>query len=163
MAAKIDPIPTGFHSVTPCLTVKDSKSAIEFYKSAFDARERCLFQPSEGEDVVHAEMMIGDSIIMLADETSDFDFKSPETVSTNTVHFVLYVPDVDTAFGQAVDAGATIIARPKDEFYGERCAQLKDPFGHHWSLMSHIEDLDEKELQRRTDEIYGSKAQTEAG
>ena len=140
-------IPEGYHSLTPYLYVSDAARALDFYRSAFGATE--LFRLPMGEGIGHAEMQIGDSRFMLADEFPDMNTLGPARRGGPTAGFMLYVEDADAAFARAVAAGATAEAAVKDQFYGYRSGTVIDPFGHKWSLATHIEDVDPEELQRR--------------
>jgi PhnB protein len=153
------PIPEGYHTVTPYLAVKDSAKAIDFYKRAFGASELFRFE-HEGK-VAHAEIKIGDSVIMLSDEWNEGGHFSPETQGGTTVSLMLYVPDVDSAFRQAIDAGATEARAVQDQFYGDRSGTLTDPFGHRWHIATHVEDVPEDELQRRMKEFSAKQKQQE--
>lgn len=147
--SKVKPIPEGYHSVTPYLIVKGAANALEFYKKAFGAQE-IMRMPSPDGRIAHAEIRIGDSPIMLADEFPEMNAISPQSLngrSPVTIH--LYVPDVDTIFNQAVAAGATVVRPVKDQFYGDRSGGLIDPFGHVWGIATHIEDLSDEEITQR--------------
>ncbi len=142
----VKPIPEGYHSVTPYLIVKDAARAIDFYKQALGATEIMRF-PGPGNTVAHAEIQIGDSRIMLADESKDY--KAPQPGSSNPVSLMVYVPDVDKVFNQAVSSGAKSVRAVEDQFYGDRLGTLVDPFGHVWSIATHKEDVSQQEMQRR--------------
>lgn len=145
----VKPIPEGYRSLTPYLTVRDAAKAIEFYIQAFGAQERMRFETPDGK-VMHAELDIGDSIIMLTDEMPEMDCVSPlATDGAKGFSLLLYVPDVDKQFALALDAGATALRPVQDQFYGDRLGTLQDPFGHIWSLSTHIEDLTPEEIGRR--------------
>ena len=144
----VDPIPEGYHSVTPYLTVDDAAAAIDFYKRAFGARERMSMPMPDGK-IAHAELEIGDSLIMLSDSFAHSQTRPPKELGGTTGGVFLYVEDVDAAFQQAVDAGATATMPPDDMFWGDRFGSLTDPFGHHWSLATHKEDLTEEEIAER--------------
>jgi len=144
-------IPEGYHSLTPYLYVSDAARALDFYRSAFGATE--LFRLPMGERIGHAEMQIGDSRFMLADEFPDMNTLGPARRGGPTAGFMLYVEDADAAFARAVAAGATVEAAVKDQFYGDRSGTVVDPFGHKWSLATHVEDVDPEELQRRMAEL----------
>jgi PhnB protein len=144
----VKPIPDGYHSVTPYLYAKGASQAIEFYKKAFSATERMRITAPDGR-VGHAELQIGDSIIMLADEFPEMDVRSPKTLGGSPVSIHLYVEDVDAVFRQAVAAGA-IEKRPvADQFYGDRQGGIEDPFGHMWWISTHKEDLSMDEIKKR--------------
>jgi PhnB protein len=147
MNAKVKPIPDGFHSLTPYLTVKGAAQAIDFYRRAFGATERFRMTGPDGKSVGHAEITIGDSILMLADE-SPFG-QSPQTLHGTSVSLALYVEDVDAAFQRALNAGATVKQPVENKFYGDRAGCLVDPFGHLWTLMTHVEDVPPTEMRKR--------------
>lgn len=142
----VKPIPEGYHSVTPYLIVRGAAQAIEFYKKAFGATELMRF-PGPNGTVAHAEIKIGDSPIMLADEGPEH--KSPQSVGESPVGLMVYVPDVDKVFTQAVSAGAKSTRSVQDQFYGDRSGNLTDPFGHKWTIATHKEDVSEQEMERR--------------
>ena len=129
MAGSVKPVPEGYHSVTPYLGIKGASEAIEFYKSAFDATE-LLRIPSPDGLIGHAEIQIGDSRIMISDESPEMDFRSPATIGGTPVHVYMYVEDVDRIFAQANAAGATAMMPLEDQFWGDRTGTLVDPFGH---------------------------------
>ena len=141
------PIPEGYHSVTPYLIVDDAKRAIEFYGRAFGAQE--MFRMPMGERIGHAELKIGDSVVMLADEFPDMDHLGPNSRGGTTVSLLIYVDDVDRAFAQAIEAGAKEQRPLTNQFWGDRMGTLADPFGHQWSLATHVEDVPPEEMQRR--------------
>lgn len=144
----VQPIPDGYHSVTPYLIIKDAAKALEFYAKAFGAEELMRF-PGPGGKVMHAEIKIGDSPLMMADEFPDMGHLGPSTRGGTTVSLMLYVRDVDAAFDRAVKAGATVVRPVKDQFYGDRSGTLNDPFGHQWTIATHVEDVSPEEMQRR--------------
>ncbi|MBL0209784.1 MAG: VOC family protein [Holophagaceae bacterium] len=148
MPTPVKPIPEGYHSVTPYLIVRGAAKALEFYKQAFGAVELFRMEAPDGR-IGHAEIRIGDSPIMLADEHPDMGAKSPETWGGSPVSLMLYVEDVDRVFARAVEAGATVERPLADQFYGDRTGGLKDPFGHVWYVATHIEDVPPEELDRR--------------
>lgn len=141
-------IPAGYHSVTPYLYVRDAAAAIDFYARAFGAVER-FRMPGEHGEIHHAEVQIGDGIIMLADEMPERGYRSPQSVGGATVGFVLYLPDVDAAYAQAVAAGGEGRGAPETKFYGDRSGSIRDPFGFEWFLTTHLEDVSEEEMHRR--------------
>ena len=142
----LKPIPEGYHSVTPYLICKGAARAIDFYRKAFGATEIMRF-PGPNDTIMHAEIQIGDSRIMLADETQEY--KAPQANSGNPISLMIYVPDVDKTFNQAVREGARSKRAVEDQFYGDRLGTLEDPFGHVWSIATHVEDVTEQEMQRR--------------
>jgi PhnB protein len=150
----VKPIPEGYHSVTPYLIVHGGADAIEFYKKAFGAVE--LFRmPSPDGRIGHAEIKVGDSPIMLADEFAEMGYKSPQSLGGSPVSLMIYVDDVDTVFSQAVDAGATVKEALQDKFYGDRIGTVIDPFGHRWHLATHKEDVSVEEMERRAKAAHG--------
>jgi PhnB protein len=149
-------IPDGYRTVTPYITVKGAAQAIDFYRRAFGAQAgECMTAP-DGKSVMHAEIKIGDSMMMLSDEFPEMGSRSPQTLGGTTASIFLYVPDVDTAFKRAVDAGAKAIMPPTDMFWGDRFAKLADPFGHQWAMATHKEDLRPEEIRRRGEAAMAS-------
>ncbi|MGO9567002.1 MAG: VOC family protein [Desulfomonilaceae bacterium] len=148
MASQTRQIPEGFHTVTPYLVVSDAAGAIDFYKQAFGAEELFRLEGPPGK-IGHAEIKIGDSIIMLADEMESGNCRSPQSLGGTAVNILLYVKDVDHVFNQAVSAGAKVAMPLDDMFWGDRYGQVTDPFGHSWSLATHKEDIPQEELQKR--------------
>jgi len=146
MAAK--PIPEGFHTLTPYLTVKDAPRAIDFYKQAFGAQVRGIHYAPDGK-IMNADLKIGDSILMIAEEFPGMGSKSPLSLGDSPVNLHLYVEDVDRLFNQAVAAGAKVLMPVMDQFWGDRYAQVTDPFGHKWSMATHKEDLTPAEIEQR--------------
>jgi PhnB protein len=144
----VKPIPEGYHTVTPYLAVDDASAAIEFYKQAFGATER-MRMPAPNGKIGHAELQIGDSLIMLSDPFPQSTTRPPKELGGTTSGVFLYVEDVDAAFQHAVAAGGTVAMEPADMFWGDRFGSLIDPFGHHWSLATHKEDLTEEEIAER--------------
>ena len=144
----VKPIPEGYHTVTPYLTVDDSASAIEFYKKAFGAKERGRMEAPGGK-IGHAELEIGDSIVMLADAFPQSTTKSPKQLGGTSASVFLYVEDVDAVVKQALDAGATVTMEVADQFWGDRFGSVMDPFGHSWSMATHIEDVPPEEMAER--------------
>jgi uncharacterized glyoxalase superfamily protein PhnB len=145
------PIPDGFHTITPHIVVKGGEKAMAFYKKAFDAKERdggCIFKMPNGM-IGHAELIIGDSPIMLADEAPDWGAFSPLTKGGSSVCIHLYVTDADKIFAQAIAAGATAVMPMGDAPWGDRYGKLKDPFGHEWSIATHKEDMSPEEINKR--------------
>lgn len=148
MTTKAKPIPDGYHTVTPYLIMKNAANALEFYKKAFGATE--LFRmPGPDGRVMHAEIQVGDSRIMLADECPEMNARSPQSLGGSPVSLLLYVQNVDSFFNQAVSAGAKVDRPIKDQFYGDRSGSLSDPFGHAWHVATHVEDVPPAELQKR--------------
>jgi PhnB protein len=153
MTDKVKPIPEGYHTVTPYLMIRDAARAIEFYKEAFGAKEIHRMVMPEGR-IGHAEIQIGDSRIMLADEFPEMGFVGPQTRGGTTVSLMVYVEDVDAVFDRAVKAGAKVTRPIANQFYGDRLGGLEDPFGHAWHISTHIEDVSPEEMQRRSEEQH---------
>ena len=147
MKTKIRPIPKGYHVVTPYLSVKGAAGAIAFYKKAFGAKE-IMRMPGPGGTIGHAEVQIGDSRIMLADEFPEMNFRSPLSVGGTSVNIHLYVQNVDKVAKKAVAAGAKLLRPVADQFYGDRSGSLEDPFGHVWHIATHVKDIPMKELKK---------------
>lgn len=141
-------LPTGYHSATHALVVDDAAKAIEFYARALGAKERNRM-PGPGGKVWHAEVEIGDSVVMLSDEFPGSEMKSPKQLGGSSASVWLYVPDVDRTFRQAIDAGARAVQEPQTMFWGDRFGSFVDPFGHSWSVATHVEDLTPAEVDRR--------------
>ena len=148
MPEKVNPIPEGYHSVTPYVVVDGAARAIEFYKQAFGAAELFRMDGPDGR-VAHAEIRIGDSHVMLGDESPEMGARSPKSFGGSPVSLMLYVEDVDAVVGRAVEAGATLKRPVADQFYGDRTGGVEDPFGHFWYVATHVEDVSPEELQRR--------------
>jgi PhnB protein len=146
--SKAKPIPEGYHTATPYLIVKDAAKAIEFYKKAFGAAEMMRMTQPDGR-VGHAEIKIGDSPIMLADEFPEMGARSPQSLGGSPVSILLYVQDVDALTSQAITAGAKVVRPVKDQFYGDRSGSLEDPFGHQWHIATHVEDVPPEEMKKR--------------
>ena len=145
--ADVKPIPEGYHSVTPYLCVKGGAEAIDYYKKAFNAVE--LFRMEHDGKIGHAEIKIGDSPIMLADEHPEIGAVSPQTLGGTATSIMIYVDDVDKIFKQAIEAGGLEKRPVQDQFYGDRSGMLTDPFGHVWSVATHKEDVSPEEMDRR--------------
>jgi len=155
----VRPVPEGYHTLTPFLTVRDAARAIEFYKQAFGATERGVAKGPDGK-VMHAEIKIGDSIIMMSDEFPEFGSLSPESVGNTSMGLHIYVEDVDSAFDRAVKAGAKVEMPVMDQFWGDRYGRLKDPFGHKWSIATHKKDMSADEMKRAMDEAMAAMQKT---
>jgi PhnB protein len=154
---KVRAVPEGYHTVTPHLVVDNAAQALEFYCKAFGARElNCLKMPNG--KIGYAEIQIGDSRIMLADEFPDFGNRSPKAYGGTSVIIHLYVDDVDAVAGQAVGAGARVLIPVADQFYGDRSGRFEDPFGHVWIISTHNEDVRPEELERRTEAFIKQRA-----
>ena len=155
MAGKVNPIPPGFRTVTPHIVVKDGNAAIAFYKKAFGAEENCCMPGPDGKGVMHAEIKIGDSIVMLAQEWPMPGCpQSPETLKGTSTCIHLYVDNADAAFDKAVKAGATPTMPPMNAFWGDRYGKVTDPFGHQWSIAQHVEDVSPEEMPKRMQEAF---------
>ncbi|MDD5656443.1 MAG: VOC family protein [Elusimicrobia bacterium] len=143
-----EPIPEGYHSVTPMLMVKDARKALDFYKRAFAAIEVSVLTRNGGK-IMHAEFKIGDSMIMLGEESSDCpQAKSAESLGGSPVSLNIYLPDADAAYRKAVAAGAKSVQPPEDSFWGDRYAMVKDPFGYSWGLSTHQKDLTPEQIKK---------------
>lgn len=147
MTNKVKPIPDGYHTATPYLIVKDAARAIDFYKRAFGAKEMMRFD--HGGKVGHAEVKIGDSPIMLADEFPEMGARSPQSLGGSPISILLYVEDVDALVAQAIAAGAKLQRPVEDKFYGDRSGSVEDPFGHVWHIATHKEDVTLEEMRKR--------------
>lgn len=146
MPAKVNPIPPGYHSITPYLTLSDAAKGIEFYQQAFGATEIARMPDPSGK-IMHAELKIGDSMLMLSDEM--MGNRSPQSLGGSSVSIFLYVEDVDSVFKRAVDGGAKPDMPPADMSWGDRFGRLTDPFGHLWGLATHVEDVPPEEMSKR--------------
>lgn len=154
--ADVKPIPEGYHSVTPYLIIKGAADAIDYYKKAFGATE--LFRMDHGGKIGHAEIKIGDSPIMLADEFPEMGHRSPKALGGSPVGIMIYVEDVDTIYKQAIEAGGVEVKPLQDQFYGDRSGTLTDPFGHVWTVATHKEDVSSEEMDRRLAAAHGAGA-----
>ncbi|MFQ5491265.1 MAG: VOC family protein [Phycisphaerae bacterium] len=150
----VQPVPEGFHSVTPHIVCRNASEAIDFYKKAFGAEERYRM-PSPRGNLMHAEIKIGDSILMLCDEFPNMGTLSPESLEGSPVTLHLYVADVDAAFKRATEAGCTVTMPLQDMFWGDRYGKLSDPYGHQWSLATHKEDLTAEQIGERAAQAFG--------
>ena len=151
----VKPIPEGYPTVIPYLAVDDASAAIDFYKRAFGAKERVRMPMPDGK-VMHAELEIGDSLVMLSDPFPQSSYKTPTDASATTVGIFLYTEDVDATHKQAVEAGATSEQEPENMFWGDRFARVTDPFGHSWQMATHVEDVSPEEMERRGQEAMAS-------
>jgi PhnB protein len=157
MANKVKPIPEGNHAVTAYLVVDGAAEAIEFYKRAFGAKEKMRFDdPAAKGRIGHAELTIGDSVIMLADEYPDMGFRNPHAYGGTPVSLLLYVEDVDAVAKCAVSLGAKELRPVADMFYGDRIGTFEDPFGHVWSIATHVEDVPMDEMKKRAAAAYAT-------
>jgi PhnB protein len=151
----VKPVPEGYRSVTPYLIVSGAANAIEFYKHVFGATEIMRMADAQGR-VGHAEIRLGDSVLMLADEHDAMTNRSPRTLGGSAVGILLYVPDVDGVFDRAIKAGAKSLRPVANQFYGDRSGTLEDPFGHVWTVATHVEDVPPQEMKRRAQEAMKS-------
>ena len=152
--ASVQPIPDGYPRVSPYLCVDGAAAAIEFYGAVLGATER-VRMPAPGGGIGHAELQLGDSVIMLSDEMPEMGVRGPRAVGGTPVILSVYVEDVDAAFDRAVSAGATPLRAVENQFYGDRSGQFEDPFGHVWSVATHVEDVAPDEMARRAAEMMG--------
>jgi PhnB protein len=155
----VKPIPEGYHTLTPHLTVRNAARAIEFYKQAFGATERGVMKGPDGK-VMHAELKIGDSVIMLNDESPEFGSVSPQSIGGSPLALHIYIENVDSAFERAVKAGAQVEMPVSDQFWGDRYGKLKDPFGHKWSIATHVKDMSVDEMKRSMDDAMSKMQKT---
>ena len=146
----VNPIPDGYPRVTPYLIVDDADAAIDFYKSVLGASERMRMAGQDGK-VGHAELEIGDSVIMLADEHPEMDAHGPKTVGGTPVSLHVYVEDADGVFERAIESGAEALRPVEDKFYGDRSGSFEDPFGHHWHVATHVEEVPPEEMSKRAE------------
>ena len=154
--AAVQPIPKGYHSVTPHLIVSRASEAIDFYKKAFNAKEVSRFAGPDGH-IMHAEVQIGDSRIMLGDEMPEHGGRSPRALGGTPVGLFLYQPGVDKLWKQAINAGGKQVEPLTDQFWGDRSGCIEDPYGHRWWLSEHIEDLSESELEKRAKAAFAGR------
>jgi PhnB protein len=151
--ANVKPIPDGYHTIIPYLSIKGAAAAIEFYKKAFGATESMRLAQPDGR-IGHAELQLGDSRVMLADEFPDMDFRSPLSMGGSPVHIHLYVDDVDAVVSRAVGAGAKVIRPVQNQFYGDRTGTVADPYGHIWHVATHTEDISPDEIRKRAAALH---------
>jgi PhnB protein len=144
----VQPIPEGYHSLTAVLAVEDASAAIDFYKQAFGAKER-MRMDAPGGKIAHAELEIGDSLIMLSDPFPQSTVKPPNEAGTSTMSIFMYSEDVDAAIERAVGAGATLTRPAEDMFWGDRFGTVTDPYGHQWAIATHVEDIPPEEIEER--------------
>jgi PhnB protein len=149
----VTPIPDTYPRVSPHLSIVGATDAIEFYKRVLGASERMRMATPDGA-IAHAEIAIGDSVIMVGEEMPGGTDPSPKTVGGSPVALFVYVEDVDDVFKRAVEAGATTVSEPEDRFYGDRIAMFDDPFGHRWNVATHIEDVPPEEMERRAAQAF---------
>jgi PhnB protein len=157
MAKNAPSTPKGYHTVTPSLFVAGAAKALEFYKKALGAEELMRFEGPDGK-IMHAEFKVGDSIVMLADEMPEYGGKSPKSIGGTPVSFFVYGENVDAAWKRAVDAGAKEIQPLADQFWGDRTGCLEDPFGHHWWLAQHVEDLTPEQIRKNAEAFFSQMA-----
>lgn len=155
--SSVKPIPDGYHTVTPYLVLQDAARALEFYRQAFGATELFRMPQPDGR-IGHAEIRIGDSIVMLADEHPDMGFRGPKSYGGTPVSLLLYVEDIDATAERAVAAGATVLKPVQDQFYGDRSGTFADPFGHVWTIATHTEDVSPEELNARFEAMMKQQA-----
>jgi PhnB protein len=141
----VQPVPEGYHTVTPYLAVDNAAEAIDFYRRAFGAKER-VRMPGPGDTVMHAELEIGDSLVMLSDPFPQASTTPPKELGGTSASVFMYVEDIDAVYRQAIDAGATSLMEPDDMFWGDRFGSVQDPFGHSWTIATHVEDLEPEEM-----------------
>jgi PhnB protein len=155
-SARPSPIPDSYRRVTPCLTVQDAAKALEFYAATFGATERMRF-PGPGGTIAHAEIQIGDSVVIVEDEDPQRGTKAPPPggLPGHPAYLFIYVEDVDAVVARATEFGATLQRPAQDQFYGDRDGYIIDPFGHGWTVASHVEDVSPDEMVRRMTELYG--------
>jgi PhnB protein len=151
------PVPEGYHTITPYLAVENASEAIDFYQRAFGAQERVRMD-GPGGSVMHAELQVGDSMIMLSDPFPQSSTTPPKQLGGTSVSIFAYVENIDDVYKQAVDAGASSLMEPDDMFWGDRFGSVQDPFGHSWTIATHIEDVEPEEMQRRSEEFMSQMA-----
>ena len=154
MSPAVKPVPDGYPAVSPYLCVDGAAAAIDFYRQVFGATERMRI-PAPGGKIGHAELAIGDSVVMLSDEYPDMGAVGPKSLGGSPVTLGVYVEDVDATVQRAVDAGASLERPVENQFYGDRSGQFRDPFGHRWSVSTHVEDVSPEEMSRRAAEMMG--------
>lgn len=151
----VQPIPEGFNTVSPHLVIHNAAEAIEFYQRAFGAEEVTRHGTPGGQGVMHAALRIGDSMIMIADEFPDWGVLGPQAIGGTAVTIHLYTEDADALYQRAVDAGAEPVMPLEDTFWGDRYGKLKDPYGHHWSIATHVKDLSSEEIEQAAAAAFG--------
>ena len=154
------PVPEGYSTLMPYLAVDDASAAIDFYQRAFGAKERG--RQAAGDSIMHAELEIGDSVIMLSDPFPQASTKPPKELGGTSVSIMTYVEDTDAVYKQAIDAGATSLMEPDDMFWGDRLSSVQDPFGHSWTIATHIEDVSPEEMKKRSEEWAAQMAGAQA-
>jgi PhnB protein len=151
------PVPEGYHTITPYLAVDSATEAIDFYQRAFGAKERVRTDGPQGS-IMHAELEIGDSLIMLSDPFPQASTKPPRELGGTSVSIFAYVEDIDSVYKQAIDAGASSLMEPDDMFWGDRFGSVQDPFGHSWTIATHVEDVSPQEMEKRSEEFMSQMA-----
>jgi PhnB protein len=151
------PVPEGYHTITPYLAVENATEAIDFYQRAFGAQERVRMDGPQGS-IMHAELQIGDSLIMLSDPFPQASTKPPKELGGTTISIFAYVDDIDSVYKQAIDAGASSLMEPDDMFWGDRFGSVQDPFGHSWTIATHVEDVSPEEIEKRSEEFMSQMA-----
>lgn len=158
MGSNVKFMPQGYHSVTPCLSLKDTRKAIEFYKKAFGAKELGVFPTPDGRRTMHAVIQIGNSIVMMGDEMPEQGCKSAETVGASPIGLYVYVENADTVYNQAVWAGAMVAMPVADMFWGDRCGTVTDPFGYSWTVATHTRDMTSEDIKEGAEAFYAAAA-----
>jgi uncharacterized glyoxalase superfamily protein PhnB len=161
--SNVNPIPEGCNSVNVYLVVKDGQAAIDFYTKAFGAIGGSCMPGPDGKGIMHAELKIGNSTVMLTEENPEWGTKSAETLGGSPMSLHVYLPDVDAAFQQAIDAGCTSVYPIMDTFWGDRYGKLSDPFGFEWGLATHTEDVPEEEMAERAQQWFAQAAESSEG
>ncbi|MBI2955683.1 MAG: VOC family protein [Acidobacteria bacterium] len=159
MADKVKAVPKGFRTVNAYLAVDGGARALEFYKKAFNAKELMRMMWPDGQKVAHAEVKIGNTIVMISDESPERGVRSPNSLGGTGLRLVLYVRNCDRVFKRALKAGATSLMEPADMFWGDRWSEVQDPFGHRWNIATHKEDVGPEELDRRAQEFFAQMGQ----
>jgi PhnB protein len=155
-------IPDGYHSINTYLVVRNADKAIQFYKKALGAEERFRMHGPDGKTIMHADLKIGDSVFMLTEESKEMKALSPESIGGSPVTMYVYVKDVDSIFNQAISEGATELKPVRDQFYGDRSGYLRDPFGHLWSIATHMKDLSPDELRKAGEAFFEEMSKMKA-
>ena len=162
MSSQVKRVPEGYHTITPGLIVNGAQKAIEFYKEAFGAEIIGVHTTPDGSKVAHGEIKIGDSRVFINDEYPEMNARGPQSLGGSPVSLSLYVEDADAVFNRAVAAGATVTMPLADQFWGDRWGMITDPFGHHWSVATHIKDLTEEELNKASAEYFSQSDKSHA-
>lgn len=159
MTDKVKAVPKGFRTVNASLAIAGAARALEFYKKAFNAKELMRMMYPDGQRVAHAEIKIGNTIVMLSDEAPEYGVRGPQALGGTPVRLVLYVRNCDRVYKRALKAGATSLMEPADMFWGDRWSEVADPFGHRWPIATHMEDVTPEELERRGQEFFAKMGQ----